>query len=487
LAWLLVPVAAILAVGPVREADVYWHIRMGADILANGRFGGDEAWTYGPAVASWQTTQAAAEVLLHLVHTVASWPGIMLLRVLLAAVVVASLLLAVTAVAGRRPAIAVDRSAALVGLIVTVMIPSLVQERPQSLSLVILPWVGVLVLRVMYTDRWPRWWVLGPLVMVWAWFHGAAILVGPLLVTAAVVHALGGQPRTWLPRLATSLRRGWPTLLAVGLAPLLGPLGVAYYGQVARIQDAAAGRIVEWMPVAGTSVALWLAVALIGAWGVAVVHIVARSGSVWPTVRMDALLIAVLLMLMSTSSRALAVGVLVLSPLVVRRLAQAWTGPPRRLEVIHRAFSITVLSFVSATAVLVVALAATTVRQVGEDYPLRIWQGLSAQPGERRALVDYTLGGQAGLLGSAVVSVDGRADRYGASVIDGTRAFVVGRAGWQGTLAEYPGTTDIVIPAYGGVAPQLEDLGWTVRCADRDYLWLTAPGVTGACPSESAD
>ena len=29
--------------------------------------------------------------------------------------------------------------------------------------------------------------------------------------------------------------------------------------------------------------------------------------------------------------------------------------------------------------------------------------------------------------------------------------------------------------------------GWQVACVDGDFTWLTAPGVTGACPSEGAD
>lgn len=484
MAWLLVPVAAIMAVGPVREPDVYWHIRMGQDILATGRLGGDPSWTYGPAESSWRTTQAGAELLLHLAYAWASWPGIMLLRVLLAAAVVASLVLALAAVMGRRGRLPVDRAVAIVALLTAAMAPSLVQERPQSLSLLLLPWIGVLVLRVLYADRWPRWWVIGPVVMVWSWFHGSAVVVAPVLALAAIIHAVGMGGRSWIRFAGTTLGRGWAVLVAVLVAPVVGPLGLDYYAQALKIQVAASGRIVEWQPPAANSVVVWLVLALIALWGIAVVHLAARSGAIWRSMRADALLIAVLLVLMTSANRYVAVGVLVVGPLVARRVAQAWTGPPRRLEEVHPGFSAVILALTSIAAVLVAVMASVNVRPVGTEYPWRIWQGLAAQAGERRAFVDYTLGGQAGLLGEATVSIDGRADRYGGAVIDANRAFVAGRDGWEVTLADYPGTTDVVIPDYAGMGQRLEDAGWSVACTDAGYTWLTAPGRTGGCPEE---
>lgn len=157
IAWLTVPLAAVLALGPVSEVDLYWHIRMGADILANGRLTGDPAWTFGPTVGEWVTTQAVPEVLLHWIYEGGGWPALLLLRIALGVAVTVSVILATSSVLSGRPRLVVDRAVALVAIVTTLALNGFVQERPQTLSLVILPWVGVLLLRVMYADRWPRW------------------------------------------------------------------------------------------------------------------------------------------------------------------------------------------------------------------------------------------------------------------------------------------------------------------------------------------
>ncbi len=346
LAWLLVPLSALAAIGPVDETDLYWHLSMGADIVANGRFGGDPAWTYGPAEASWLTTQAASEVLLYLLHEIGSWSAIVIFRIVLGALVTLSLLVALTRVVGRRPDLVVSRAVALVGLVAAGALVPYVQERPQTLSLLILPWVGLLTLRVMYADRWPRWWVLGLVVLVWSWFHGAAVLVGPLLVVAALIHALGASGLKWLPTLLRSVRRGWLVVLVVLVAPMISPLGLAYYPQALRIQEAASQRIVEWQAPDADNGVLYLALTLVGIWAFSLVRLAATSGRVWRTFRMDMLFVIVLVVFMSTAGRYLAVGILLLSPLVARRLAQAWVRPGVRIERLGRRPALVVLSLV---------------------------------------------------------------------------------------------------------------------------------------------
>jgi hypothetical protein len=482
---LLVPVAAIGTLGPVQEPDLYWHIRMGADILEHGRFTGDPIWTYGPSLV-WATTQAGSELLLYGIHGLGSWAGILVFRVVMAALVMVSLLLATTAVVRSRPTIARDRSVALVAVVGVSVVVQFVQERPQTLSLLILPWIGVMLLRTMYADRWPSWWAVGLLVMVWSWFHGAAILVGPLLVAATLIHALGAAGLRWLPVLLHSLRRGWPVILAALAAPFVGPLGLSYYAQASKIQDAASQRIVEWSPPAADSFYLWMAFALIGAWAFCLVRLAAGSGRIWRTFRMDMLFVVSTGLVMTTAGRYIGIGVLLMAPLVARRIAQAWNRPPVRLERSRPRVAGAVVAIVTVVAVVLTGLVAAHVRPVGTDSPLLIWEGLAAQPDGRRAFVDYALGGQGGLLGEVVVSIDGRADRYGGAGIDANTAITDGKPGWERGLAAYPGTTDVVTAIDGGLADRLGAAGWRQVCTDGGYVWLAAPGVAGECPSEAA-
>jgi hypothetical protein len=477
----MVPVSSLIAVGPIKEVDLYWHIRMGADILENHRLSGDPAWTYGPSDSAWVTTQAGAEILLHLLYSMGSWTGVMLLRVLLAAAVTTSVILATTAVVRTRRTVPVDRAVALVSVVTALAMVAYVQERPQSLSLLLVPWVGVLLLRVMYADQWPRWWVVGLVVMVWCWFHGAGAIVGPVVIAGTVIHALGAGGLHWLPPLVRSLRKGWAVILVALAAPMVGPLGLAYYPQASRIQESATMRILEWMPPGANSAVVWLALALLGMWALSLVRLAATSGRVWRTFRMDMLLVIGLLIVMTSAGRYLGLGILLLGPLVARRLAQVWTRPPVRVERIKPRTAVIVVGIVSLAVGALAVAAAVNVRPVARDDPLRVWRALATQPGERRVLVDYGLGGQAGLLADAVVAIDGRADRYGGEAIDAYLAMTDGLPGWERTLARYPGTTDAVVPTISGLADRLEGEGWSPACVDGSYTWLTAPGVRGEC------
>ena len=481
LAWMLVPLVALTAIGPVDETDVYWHIKVGEDILANGRFGGDPSWTYGPADAAWVTTQAASEVLLYLVYWIGSWSGLVAFRIVLGGLVALSVLTALTRVVGRRPDLAVARAVALVATITAASLVPYVQERPQTLSLLILPWIGLMSLRVMYADRWPRWWVVGLVVLVWSWFHGAAVLVGPLLAGAALIHALGSAGLKWLPVLIRSVRRGWLVVLVALVAPMLGPLGLGYYPQALKIQEAASNRIVEWMAPDANNGVFALALTLIVIWTISVVRLAASSGRIWRTFRIDMLFLILMVIVMSQAGRYLAVGAVLISPVVVRRLAQAWTRPSVRIERLGRRPAQIILAVVWLAVLVITALSIAHARPVARDRPLKIWTSLAEQPGERRAFVSYNLGGQAELLGEAVVNIDGRSDRYGGHRIDLIRDAVNGESNWEKVFNEYPGTTDVILGNGDQLLGILKTRGWKVACTDAGFTWLTAPGVSGSC------
>ena len=481
LAWLLVPLAVLLAWGPVKETDLYWHILMGGDIVANGRFGGDPAWTYGPADQSWITSQPAAEVLLWALHSTLSWPGIIAFRIALAIALVLSVVLASTRVIRTRPVLSIDRSVAVTSLLVGLAMAAYIQERPQTISLVLMPWVGVLLLRVMYTDNWPRWWVVGLVVMVWSWFHGAGVIVGPLLVVAALFHALGKGGLKWLPLLVRSVKKGWAVVVAALVAPMIGPLGLSYYPQVRKIQDAASPFIQEWLAPRANNGVLWLGLLLVGLWALSLVRLAAASGRVWRTFRMDMLLVVSVILLMTTAGRYLSVGVLLLTPLIARRLAQAWTRPSVRIERVKPRNAVIVLVLVSVAMAAVAVRLMVNPRPVAPQNPLAVWQAMAELPGERRVITDYGLSGQAELLAGVRVGLDGRTDRYGYPVIHPYLDAIKGLPGWDRTLAKYEGTTDAVVAVSSGLADRLRAEGWAEACRDGDFVWLTAPGVSGSC------
>jgi hypothetical protein len=491
LAWLIAPVVFIVKLGAVDEPDVYWHVRMGADILENRRFTGDPGWTFGPIQPGWATTQAASEIVLNWIYGALSWEGLSLLRSAGAAALVVSLLIASSVPLRGRSARVTARAVAIVTLTVIAGVGPVLAERPQALSLVLLPWIGLLAMRVMYADRWPAWWWVGLLVMVWSWFHGAAVMVWPVLILAAVARAVGSGGLRWLPVLAASLRKGWAVILVAMVAPLIGPLGFTYYLQTLMIKDAATDRIAEWLAATTDSATVIFALVLLILWGLSVVRITSRVSGVWRTIRMDGVFLGALLILELSAARYLLVSMLLAAPLVARRLAQAFPGaksqgdqPAERGVRSRKTFGVVAIGCAWLLAALVAVVTVPGTRAVGPTYPLRIWQGLSQASPDHRVLVDYELGGQAQLIAGVVVSIDGRVDRYGGAVVDDYTTLVNGEPGWSAVMANYASATDVVLRKDKGLVDRLLASGWSQACADRDYVWLTAPGTSGGCLAE---
>ena len=119
---------------------------------------------------------------------------------------------------------------------------------------------------------------------------------------AALIHSLGAAGLKWLPALVRSVRTGWTVILAALVAPMIGPLGIRYYSQAAKIQEAATDRIMEWQPPDANNVMVWLVLALVGVWVFAVVRLTASSGRAWRTFRMDAMLVIAMVLIMTSAA-----------------------------------------------------------------------------------------------------------------------------------------------------------------------------------------
>jgi len=474
---LLIAFAFIVKLGPISEPDVYWHLRMGADILSNHRFTGSSEWTFGPHLLSWSTTQPASEVLLHLIDSALSWSGLALFRSLGSASIVLSTIAAAIAVTAGQNLRSRYRSAFLVAVIVFAGVAPVIQERPQTLSFIVLPWIGLVAMRVMYTNLWPAWWVIGPAVMVWSWFHGVAILVGPLLIASALIHGVGVGGLRWLEPFARSMKSGALVIVAVLIAPMIGPLGIQYYSQSLAIRDAAQSRIIEWLPATTDSALVIFLFALFGVWVISVMAITARSHRVWRTIRMDAMFIFVLFVLGISAARFIPVCILLVSPLVARRVTQSWPGVGSTSSQTSRRLIASGLVAIFLVTAGWAKIALPDTSPAGDSDPQLIWNEMRALGTKRYVIVDYDYGGQAQVVANVVTSLDGRADRYGAEVLDRYSILINGKPGWGTVLKSYSGATDAVVKFDDGIRDRLISIGWRLQASDAGYVWLVAPGT----------
>lgn len=257
LAILLPALAASIAT--VATGDLAYQVRAGELMIEKGDILRSDPFTFTAAGTRWLNQQWGTGILLALVHGMAGWAGIAILRTGL----ITSVVLLAYASARRHLA---PRPAALVTLAGFVLGIGSLALRAQLLGLVC--FVSILAI-VQWRDRYPKTILLAPLVVVvWANVHGSFFL-GPLLLGAAAFDDF------WRARPTFALSAA---AAAAGLvATVVGPLGLAVWEYAVSLSanPIIAARVSEWQrtsPLSGLGAAFYGSVAAvtavhIRAWG----------------------------------------------------------------------------------------------------------------------------------------------------------------------------------------------------------------------------
>ncbi|MGE0818735.1 MAG: hypothetical protein AB7O74_08715 [Candidatus Nanopelagicales bacterium] len=459
----LVPLRA--ATRPLDDIDLYWHILIGQEILGGTPVAeAGRGWSYAPVPDTWVSTQWLAEVLFAWMHDTFGFQSFVVYRTLttiLAIVVLA----AVTVV--RRPARAGAWPFAIAGLALALT----GQDRSQQLTYILAPLVGWWALRLWREGTLPRWWVVLPLVVIWANVHGGWLLLPMALVLAALARALDHGLRDRAAWLAVALSAG------TGLAALVSPSGLDNVLSVLRFSSATA-RISEWLPVTAVDweslPILLMAVTIVCTWA---------FGLVRPT-RGEVVLVLALLGFGYTAWRSSTPALLMLAPIVTGSLARGLGETDPLPPGVRQPLARVSAAIAAAGCVLSLGLAATQNPVIDPDYP----QGLFAQIRDagqpQRVLNAYNIAGPllwfAGGPPHVLVGIDGRADRYGGDYIERYDGDLMDtRPGWEDLLAELRPTSALIRetePLAGALVAQKD---WVVVAREGRWVLLHAPGAPG--------
>ncbi len=221
---LVVLAAFLLGCQELFDADVWWHVRAGQWIWANGRVPASDPFTFGSANRPWIDLHWLFQLMLAAAHGIGGVAGM----ILLASSIYASMILVGLTTRDRRWPMAVI---AACWLPASGAMSSRFDPRPEAISL-----LGVAVyLAVLFrTDRRPALAWLLPLVQV-IWVNSHALFVlGPLILGAYLVDhiavaALTGRPLAGGNTHSVPGRRWWLHLggAALALVPacLVNPYG----------------------------------------------------------------------------------------------------------------------------------------------------------------------------------------------------------------------------------------------------------------------
>lgn len=427
------------------DPDIYWHRILGQLWLDQRDFDlTPDPIAYTAAFRTWFPTAWLPEVGYALLVDAFGYAGILGLRFVLATMFY---LLLLRYLAAHCPA----WLAALMLVVVGLPAALVLQDRPQTGSLVLcaalLPSLG----RWYLEDATPRTRNAVILTWVWANLHGLWVLVPCFLLLAALSDLVTRNPR-W-----RHLASGAVLCLAVAAVTPVGPrLLLSPF-----LVSASAGQLREWQPTAlGSPVA----------WGLAVTLLILLIGFARsPLVPVRQLLAAGVIVLFGfLAYRNAVVASVLLLPLSAALLT-------RQLHFVRTTLTVprAVILAVGGLALLWTAQVYAGQPAVPEHSPARIAEALRAYPSVR-VLAPYNDSGYLREFGGDGVrlAIDGRADRYGDERIRNHLALMDAQGRWRRQFAALDPDV-VVVDRRSPLRELLIQDGWGVAVRDRDLVLLT--------------
>ncbi|HEY5183355.1 MAG TPA: hypothetical protein VIM19_00280 [Actinomycetes bacterium] len=460
---------ATVASWPLVDPDAPWHVLLGSQVWGGvAPWQAGRGWTFAPVDDShWVTTQWLAELLTAGVHGALGWSGLLVFRALLTLGLL--FVLAVTLLPGRpaRASVPVFLIAAGPAFMVSV------QERPQSLSFMLLVPVSWWALRIVQQARPPSAWVVVPLTVGWANTHGLWILLPATFTLAAVARWTdhGVRDRASARTLA---------LVAASLASaLVTPAGIGTLTAGWRFRKAAGPQITEWLPVnlIGTD-----AIPLVA---LGVVMVVAWSrGRVRPP-RSELLYVGGLLLFGLSAYRNVTPALLLTAPFALSRITAAWDPQPSRTSERERRLLGGTIAAVVTVGLMVAIVEVALIKPFPSDAPVMLAEQVAGRPEGTRVLPEYNDSGLvlALIRPSGKTAIDGRSDLFGAAYIGRYGTLTDAGYGWQATLRELD-PTSAILRRTTNLAKKLQKCGWLVEDSTPTHL-LLVPTPGWSCPAGS--
>lgn len=441
---------------PIVDIDLWWHRRLGVEILDQQAVSGlGNSWApFGDQ--DWTTTQWLAEVMYAWLYSLGGFSAITAVRL------VAGLLILVflgwTVLRGRSSLTAVPvYVTAVFGLALFI-----VQDRPQTLALVGAVVLGGWLDHILNGDRSIPAWQVGLLTWVWANLHGSWLLVPAVLALAAL--ALLVERRTPLARatgIAAAVAAGAGLLTPAGLSSALAPL-----------------RFTQRTTFLGE----WNQVELLAPYGIPLALMAASAAVCWARAdtvpRAEAVVVLGVSVFALTANRNIPFGIVLLAPLLASIAGRSAHPQPDRSPP-GTAVLAGSLAVVLATAAIVTH---SRVDPAARAEPRVIASVLGQEPGTVRVLNTYEA---AGVLlefsgGNVELGIDGRADRYDPD-------FVARYFGAVYRLEDVDGVLETIRPQAAvlrqsePLATHLQSRGWVATHVDGDYVLMEArPTERGA-------
>jgi len=437
---------ALAATQPIADTDLWWHLATGRETVAHGLVQSDVfSWTVRGMPVT--TDQWLGQVVLYLSYALAGWSAVAVLRIALAAALIAFVARAATGRSARPLAVVLATVPALL------LTRPVIVDRPELAGFVL--FAALLYLLRLGRGGSPRA-LLACVVLigVWANVHGS-FAVG--VVTTAFVCAEGAL------RDVARRREYVVVALATVAVTFLTPAGIATWTAPGSHFLSPPRDVQEWN-VIDVRTPLGLAY-------VATLALVLVCVFLGPRVAIaDAVVLVPIAFLSLTAARQAPLLAIAAAPLFADRLTRLQSrlaGSPattsRRAEALLAA---------GALALVVVALAIAPRMPDERAYPRAALDSIPTGDG---LLARYEWGGW--LIWNAPatpVFVDGRLVPYRGAVLDDYQRVIAAKPAWRDALARL-GVRQLLIVPSDPAAVRARELGWRVIASSDTFVLIAVP------------
>jgi len=427
------------------DGDIYWHRVLGEHWLDQVSFDlTPDPIAYTPAIRDWFPTAWLPEILYASLVRTLGYNGILGLRFVIAA---AFYFLMIRYLSAHVPA----WLTALVLVLVGTPAALVLQDRPQSLSLVLCAALLPSVHRWQVENRAPL--VRNAVVLTWVWanLHGLWVLVPCFLLLVAISDLSSGSPRWRRLAPGTVLCLVVASLTPVGPRLLMSPILIS----------SSTSQISEWQATALRSPVTW---------GFALTLLIVFAGLTCSTrVPRRHLIASIALMAFGfLAYRNAVVASVLLVPLTAHYLAKNLTFVrtslqlPRAILIGSAGLSLGWLAHLYSGQSVIPEHAPTRIAEA-----LRIYSAV-------RVLAPYNDAGYLREFGGdgVLVAIDGRSDRYGDEMIQRHLALMDARGPWRSELARLDPDV-VVVDRRSALRDLLVRDGWVVAVKDHDLVLMT--------------
>lgn len=226
---LVLAVVGLLAIFPVQDFDIFWHLANGRVMVEQGRIINQEIFSFTANGKSFSNHAWLAQILFFLVFKSLGANGLIAVKVLITTLIGLCLYRM-----GRRQGLS-PVPAALIWLLAFGASQFRYVERPELFSLLFLALVGTLLFSCRTRTVSTRWlWALPFIMVIWDFMHGA--LYGVILLVAfmagetirsLMAAKVGAEGRASVPK--GRLKALWLVFAVTVVVMLLSPYGLRTY------------------------------------------------------------------------------------------------------------------------------------------------------------------------------------------------------------------------------------------------------------------